>query len=127
MGKILTRDEVLKAEDLVRETVAVPEWGGDVVVRTLTGAERDAHDLLGFQAIEAAKERGEDPRYVTSKNVMARLLAFALCDETGARLFTVADLEALGAKNGAVIDRLYKVADRLNAVTARAVDALAGN
>ena len=39
--KALTRDEILGADDLKTESVKVPEWGGTVLVRELTGAERD--------------------------------------------------------------------------------------
>ena len=38
---ILTRDQILQANDLVTETVEVPEWGGSVFVKSLTGVERD--------------------------------------------------------------------------------------
>ena len=37
----LNREAILAAEDLPRELVEVPEWGGAVYVRALTGAERD--------------------------------------------------------------------------------------
>ena len=41
---ILNKAAILAAEDLKTETVAVPEWGGEVRVRTLTGTERDAFE-----------------------------------------------------------------------------------
>ena len=37
---LLTRDQILQAEDLPSETVTVLEWGGSVIVRGLTGSER---------------------------------------------------------------------------------------
>ena len=40
----LTRDAILQATDLTFEDVAVPEWGGVVRVRGLTGTERDAFE-----------------------------------------------------------------------------------
>ena len=39
---ILSKDAILAADDLPRETVHVPEWGGDVYVRTMSGTDRDA-------------------------------------------------------------------------------------
>ena len=36
------RDQILRAEDATSEKVHVSEWGVDVWVRGLTGAERDA-------------------------------------------------------------------------------------
>jgi len=41
---LLTRDQILQAQDIARETVSVPEWGGSVLVRGLTGQERDAYE-----------------------------------------------------------------------------------
>ncbi len=32
------------ADDLPRETVSVPEWGGEVLVRTMSGTDRDAFE-----------------------------------------------------------------------------------
>ena len=40
----LTKDQILEANDLQSESVTVPEWGGDVLVRTMTGADRDAFE-----------------------------------------------------------------------------------
>ena len=51
---ILTRDEILESEDLATETVSVPEWGGSVIVRALTGTERDAYEAEGPGAMVAA-------------------------------------------------------------------------
>ncbi len=39
---MLTREQILQSDDLPRETVQVPEWGGEVQVRTMTGTDRDA-------------------------------------------------------------------------------------
>ena len=41
---ILSKDAILAADDLPRETVHVPEWGGDVYVRTMSGTDRDAFE-----------------------------------------------------------------------------------
>jgi hypothetical protein len=42
------RSQILAADDLPREAVAVPEWGGVTVwVRTLTGTERDRFETQG--------------------------------------------------------------------------------
>ena len=38
---VLTKQQILAAEDLPSETLLVKEWCGDVTVRTMTGAERD--------------------------------------------------------------------------------------
>ena len=41
---ILSKEAILAADDLPREIVSVPEWGGQVCVRTMTGTDRDAFE-----------------------------------------------------------------------------------
>lgn len=101
----LTRDVILAAVDLKTETVPVPEWGGDVEVRGLTGAERDAFEQSLYV----------DNKF-TASNIRARLVAFCVCDEKGERVFSDKDAEALGRKSGLALDRVYDVAQRLSGI-----------
>ena len=41
---ILSKEAILAADDLPREKVNVPEWGGEVLVRTMSGTDRDAFE-----------------------------------------------------------------------------------
>ena len=41
---MLNREAILSSVDLPKELVSVPEWGGDLYVRTLNGTERDAFE-----------------------------------------------------------------------------------
>ena len=47
----------------------------------------------------------------------APLLALTLVDETGKRLFTIDDVEALRAKSAKVLDRLTRIALRVNGMS----------
>jgi len=114
---MLTREQILAADDLPRERIEVPEWSGAVWVRTMTGAERDAFE---------AGVIGTGGRQNLA-NVRARLVALTLCDESGKRLFGEEDIEALGRKSGAALDRLFAAAQRLNRIGDRDVRDLAGN
>jgi len=113
---ILSRDAILAAQDLKREEVAVPEWGGSVLVRTMTGAERDAWE-------QSLAKGGK----IDVSNVRARLVASCVVDEAGSLLFTAADAQALGAKSGLALERVAKVAQRLNAITEEALEEARGN
>ena len=104
---LLSRDAILSAEDLEKELVHVPSWGGHVYVRALTGAERDA-----FEA-SMVDQRGRD-RKMNLKNLRARLCALTICDEEGNRLFSDSDVEALGKKSAAALTRVFAVAQRLS-------------
>lgn len=112
----LNRDAILAAEDLRTETVQVPEWGGEVKVRSLMGFERDQFEASLF-------EDGQK----TASNVRAKLICACTVDDQGDRLFAPADLEALGKKSAAALDRVFTVAQRLNRLARRDVEDLAKN
>jgi hypothetical protein len=103
----LSRDDILKAEDLRTEEVDVPEWGGTVLVRGLTGRERDEYEG------SVLEQRGS--RLVpNTANVRAKLAVKCVIDEDGNRVFADTDANALGEKSGAAIDRVFEVASRLS-------------
>lgn len=108
---ILTKEAILAADDLPRELVNVPEWGGDVFVRTMTGTDRDA-----FEASLIGKEG-------RMENVRARLVSLALCNEAGERMFDDAEIAALGKKSARALDRVFSVAQRLNGIGTEQVEA----
>lgn len=117
---LLTRDQILSAADLKRETLDVPEWGGEVIVRSLTGAERDAFED------SVVKQRGKT-RELNLRNARARLVSLSLIDESGSRLFSDGDVEALGRKSAAALDRVFAAAQRLSGLTENDIDELAKN
>ena len=43
--RILSREDIAQADDIVIEAVDVPEWGGTVLVKGMTGAERDRFEI----------------------------------------------------------------------------------
>lgn len=120
MSKYLTRDAILKAQDLPVEEVEVSEWGGVVRVRGLTGAERDAFE----QSI--VEQRGKNTR-MNLRNIRAKLVALTVVDENGNRIFSDEDAEALGKKSAAALDRIFAVAQRLSGLRPEDVEELAGN
>lgn len=116
----LTRDAILAAVDLPTESVSVPEWGGEVLVRGFTGTERD-----DFEA-ETYKGNGPDSK-TNWHNLRARLLARTIVNEAGDRLFTDSDIALLGAKSAAAMDRVADVSQRLCGLGSKAVETLAKN
>ena len=117
---LLGRDDILQAQDLLFEDVAVPEWGGEVRVRTLTGAERDRFE-------ESVIKRNGKNVDVILKNMRARLVALTLIDRKGESLFSEKDIQALGGKSGAALQRVFEVAQRLNGLSNDDVEELAAN
>lgn len=110
---ILNRDSILSADDLPREEVQVPEWGGSVFVRTMNGSERDRFEHAWR----------ENP----GRDVRGRVAALTICDETGKPLFTEADVARLGTKSSAALNRILAVSMRLSGLTKQDVEELQGN
>lgn len=114
---LLDRNAILTVQDLKTEDVSVPEWGGDVRVRTLTGTERD-------KLREAM--RGEDGK-IDPINYQAKLLSRTLVGEDGNLLFSEADLHALASKSTIALERVFVVADKLNTLGPGAIPAAEKN
>jgi len=115
MSEILTKDQILQAEDIKTEEVDVPEWGGKVLVKTLSGKERDQ---LEASVITKPGERNLD-------NLRAKIVALSVVDPTGKRLFTFVDAMGLGNKSARALDRVFSVAQRLSGFTPEDVKELA--
>lgn len=102
------RDRILSADDIVSERVNVPEWGVDVDVRTMTGAER-------ARIMQAAADAGG--RVDFERVFPDVVIACSHDPETGERVFGFDDRDALMAKSGAAIDRIAQVGLRLSGFT----------
>lgn len=113
----LTREAIVAVRDIQRELVDVPEWGGEVWVRGLTAAERDAYES------GMVKNPGPNQEFVLD-NIRAKLAVKVICDENGARLFSDADVALLAEKSGSALSRVWMVARRLSGMTEEAAAAL---
>lgn len=123
---LLNRDAILRAKNLKTEEVHVPEWAdaetGDdtVLVKELTGAERDAYEA------SMRLQRGKE--FVANMlNVRAKLVVRTVVGENGERLFTDQDAGALGELSASALDRVFEVAARLSRLSDEDVDELAKN
>jgi hypothetical protein len=115
--KLLTRDQILDANDLPSIDVDVPEWGGKVRVCTMSAFDRLAWEQAVFP----------DGQKVDSKQFVASLAARCIVDEEGKPLFTVDDLDALGGKSMAALNRVREAATKLNAVSPEAAKEIEKN
>jgi len=113
-GPALSRDDILGASDLELQPVYVPEWQGWVYLRPMTGAERDKLEKI------TTGRGGVD-------EVIARILCWVICDEAGNPRFDESDAKALNAKSLPALVRLFKVAQKQNALTDDDIEELAKN
>jgi hypothetical protein len=116
----LTVEQIRAAEDILEEDVEVPEWGGKLRVRGMTGKQRDAWETTIVQV------RGNN-RSLNLANLRARLVARSCVKGPGSHelLFTPADVEMLGNKSAAALERVFDVSRRLSALTESDVEELA--
>jgi hypothetical protein len=117
----LSRQAILDAQDArVSDPIEVPEWGGSVRVRMMSGDERDS-----WEAWNASRKTEADPRgnYLGWR---AALLVRTACDEKGTLLFAPGDVAWLGKKSGEAMDRVVDVAIVLNKLGAAAAEELSG-
>ncbi len=117
---LLSKEAILAVQDTARELVGVPEWGGAVWVRGLTGSERDA-----FEG-EVVQRNGRDVR-MNTRNLRARMVVLSVVNEDGSRMFAYHDIEALGEKSARALDRIFAVAQRLSGLRDEDVAELAAN
>jgi len=111
MVRLITREEIL-ATELIRERVSVPEWGGDVFVKEMSGVETDEWELA-----------------VVNDRMNARAITVIHCivAEDGNRIFKDDDAAALGQKSGRAMSRITDVWRRLNKAAEADMETAKGN
>jgi hypothetical protein len=120
MGGHLGRDAILAAKSLRTEEVDVPEWGGTVLVRELSGRERDEWEAS--LAVQRGKQMVPDVA-----NIRAKLAARTIVGDDGEPVFTQQDVAALGELSAAALDRVFDVASRLSGLNPEDAEAMVKN
>ncbi|WP_140725457.1 MULTISPECIES: hypothetical protein [Gammaproteobacteria] len=113
---LLTKGEILAINDRKTEDVPVPEWSGVVRVATMSASDRDRWEQETYG--------GDKPK---TEDFRARFVALCMIDEKGERLFTDKEVVQLGAKSAAALDRVFRTAQKLNALGGAAVEELEKN
>lgn len=120
--RALTLGTITAAEDVRRERVDIPEWGGFGYCYGLTAEEMAAVQKGAIKLDEDGKADMDFVRYQFD------LVMVGFRDENGRRFFLKdAGREALSKKSSNVVNRLFKTIQRLSGDTTEAKDALAGN
>jgi len=108
------RDRILATDDTPTETLTVPEWDCDLLIKGMSGADRAG--LL---------ERAVNPDggVSFSKFYPEVVIATAHDPATGERLFDEADRDLLMSKSGAALDRVATIGLKLSGMTDEATKA----
>lgn len=119
--ELLSKDEIFGMDDIPVEEVVVPEWKNrTVLVCGLTAAAKNAYEA-------SLVEIKGTSRKVRLENATAKLLVRTVVNRQRQALFTESDIERLGTKSAAALERLAKVAQRLSAMNQGEVEALVKN
>ena len=116
---LLTLDQILEAEDRATRVVPMPEWGGDVRITVMSGADRDA-----FEASLLPEKNGKPSAKM--QNFRARLISKCLVDEEGKCLVPPAKVEQLGKKSASALSRLFDECRELNGMSEKDISRLYG-
>ena len=119
-SSMLSKDDILAAKDVITDVVEVPEWGGNIRIRSMTGKMRDRYET------ELAKQMKGEGKGIT--NLRALFLSFCIVDDYGKQVFqSPGDVNALGEKNGQVLDRIFDAAAELNHIGTDGIEDAAKN
>lgn len=113
----LDKAAILSAVDLTPVRLAVPEWGGAVYLKPMSGAQRDTFEQMAVQATERKDYRG----------MKAKMAVMALCDSAGSRLFADGDAAALAEKGAKALERIFQRIQEINGLADKDVEELVGN
>lgn len=118
---LLSKEQISAADDRQWEDVDVPEWGGTVRLLGMSGTERNAYQ----SSLVVIGPNGSVQR-MNMADQLAKLVGKCLVGEDFQRLFTDKEIKALGAKNGAVLERLGTICQRLSGLRKEDVEAAEG-
>lgn len=117
--KFISRDAIRTVADIKTEEVYVPEWQARVLVRGMSGTERDRFEASNITGKGANRD-------INLRNYRARLIIWSVVDDEGAFLFTEKDEDWIGAKSAAALERIVDVARRLSGISNQDVEELVG-
>ena len=114
-----TLEELLADCQKDLKTATVEAFGETFTVREMTGSERDAYEQIMFGQQQGKK--------TIIKNLRATLVAMTVIDADGNLRFGQDNIEAVGRLPASGLDRIFKVAGKLNKLSAEDIEQTAKN
>ena len=105
-----------KATTIPRERLELPELGGFVFVKGMTGGERDEFE-----------KSCRDPKGRLRGNTRARLAVRTVVNEDGSRVFTDDDIQIVGRIRVDVLQKVFNLAQKLSGISDADVEELGGD
>lgn len=110
--KVLDKKSVLKAGNLQKQLVEVPEWGGAVWVQEMTALARDRFDAWLMDNRENKNSAG----------IRVQVVVATVVDENGKPMFNDLDVGDLNSKSSKAINRIAEVGMRLSGLSEAVVE-----
>jgi hypothetical protein len=98
----LSREQILAANDRKTDVVDIPEWGGSVKIRSMSGAQAEEFKKLS------------DDDALSEVQTLIKVISMSALDDEGKQLFTDADLEALADKSISVLNTVAEACMAVN-------------
>ncbi|MGW6257619.1 hypothetical protein [Streptomyces sp. NPDC055085] len=115
---ILNQAAILGASDVKTQEVPVPEWCGEVLIRALTGEQRDKFEASCVQIGKGGVKK------MNLAGMRARLVAMSIVNEAGEPIFVPADVPALSKKSASALDRVFQACQKLSGLSPEDVEEL---
>ena len=119
---MLNKNQILSANDLTTKTVSVPEWGGEVMIRELTGRQRDI-----LEGLFASRINPKTGAVLSTKDLRAKMVIMSVIGEDGEYIFADKDTEDVSGKSARALDRIVDAVQAMNGLNETDVEEKAGN
>lgn len=111
------REEILGIQDCQEKTIKIPQWKNKkVLVKAFSAGTR--YDLIS----QCTTIKDGDAEINGKKLMILTVIESAHDPETGKKIFTIADLEAVMAKSYGSIELIARTANELSGIGADAVE-----
>lgn len=114
---LLTKEQILEADDRPAEVIEVPEWGGEVRIRPMMQL-----DQAKFQREIEQAEKSNRLSVLHEK-----IVTKSIVDDDGQQMFDDSEIGKLSERSSAAMNRVVTACLRLNRTTKEDVEDLVGN
>lgn len=111
---LLSKQQIQDVDDLPSKIVNMPEWGGDVKIRTMSAKNR-----IDFEKINIANK--------SELETMIHLIMFSCIDDEGNLLFDDSDFEFLSGKSAKSILKLFQECIEMSTLSQKGLEDKAKN
>jgi len=110
---LLKKSDILNLDDSDYKTIDVPEWSGEVRLKSMSVAEQ-----IEYEKMQTSEDNNQ---------LILTMLVLSIVDENNNRMFDKDDIVLLQEKSAHVICSLFKECIKLNSLTSKDIEDKAKN